>query len=73
MLYPPEPKFEIGCLAVAVATLLAIGFLAGRMTAPEPEPAPASRVVSPFLAPPPAVNRDGYGFEGIAPRRGKVR
>jgi len=71
MIYNPQPKFEIGCLAVAVATLLAIGFLAGRLTGSEPAPEP--RALSPFLSPPTTVNRDGYGFEGIAPRGGRVR
>ncbi len=73
MMYDADPKFEIGCAAIAVTVVLAIGFLAGRVTAPGPEPAPEPRAASPFLPPPPAVNRDGYGFEGIAPRRGKVR
>jgi|GEM_PF-2508409 len=73
MMYPPEPKYEIGCAALVVTTLLATGFLVGRVTAPEPELTLKPRAVSPFLPPPPAVNRDGYGFEGIAPRGGKVR
>jgi hypothetical protein len=69
MMYDAGPKFEIGCAAIAVTVVLAIGFLAGRVTAPGPELTPKPRAVSPFLAPPPAVNR----FEGSAPRRGKVR
>ena len=73
MMYHADPKFEIGCAALVVAALLAIGFLAGRVTAPEPEPIPEPRAASPFLPPPPAVNRDGYSFEGIAPRGGRVR
>ncbi len=73
MFYLSEPKYEIGCAAIAVTVVLAIGFLAGRVTAPGPEPAPEPRAASPFLPPPPAVNRDGYGFEGIAPRGGRVR
>ena len=73
MMYHAEPKYEIGCLAIAVAAVLAVGFFAGRLTAGEPEPAPEPRAASPFVPPPPAVNRDGYGFEGIAPRAGRVR
>lgn len=72
-MYHAEPKYEIGCLAIAVAALLAIGFFAGRLTASEPEPAPEPSAVSPFLPPPPTFTRDRYGFEGIAPRGGRVR
>ena len=74
MFYQADPKFEIGATVTVVAVIFLSGFVAGRITAPEP-PAPTApklERVSPFV-PPPAENRDGYGFEGIAPRGGGVR
>lgn len=74
MFYQAEPKYEIGCAATVVAVIFLAGFVAGRIAASEPEAAPAPKAerVSPFV-PPPAESRDGYGFEAIAPRGGRVR
>jgi len=46
MIYEANPKFEIGCAAIAVTVVLAIGFLAGRLTlscSTPPTCRPASR------------------------------